>query len=109
MTPGARDKLDGERVRQSANGDIPGAELRAVRDFWGVTRVEFGEIFNVSTGTVFEWERRGVSDRNQKFNRATFRVLRLGRDLLADHIGGVWGISDDGAICTKPHRRDYAD
>lgn len=80
-----------------------------MRNFWGVTRVEFGEIFNVSAGTVLAWERAGVSDRNQKFNRATFRVLRMGRDLLADHIGGVWGVSDSGVICTKPHRRDYGD
>lgn len=86
---------------QSPNVDIPGAELRAVRDFWGVTRNEFGEIFNVSPGTVFTWERAGVSDRNQKFNRATFRLLRMGRDLLADDIAGVWGINDSGIIVTK--------
>lgn len=97
------------RVRKSANGDIPGAEFRGVREFWGVTRAEFGEIFNVSGGTVYTWERCGLSDRNQKFNRATFRVLRMGRDLLADHIGGIWGISDTGVICTKPHRGDYDD
>jgi len=72
MTPGT----------QSANGDISGAEILAVRTYWCMPRAEFAEHFGVTSTTVYAWERCGTTRRNQKFDSATFQILKLGQDVL---------------------------
>jgi len=84
MTPRARNQLDRERMRQSANCDISGAEIRAVRSYWCMPRAEFAEHFGVSPTTVKAWEHSGVTSRNQKFDRPTFRILKLCQQVLGD-------------------------
>jgi len=69
---------------QSAKCDISGREIRAVRSYWCMPRAEFAEHFDVSPTTVYAWERYGVTSRNQKFDPATFRILKLSQDVLGD-------------------------
>lgn len=64
---------------------IPGDEIRSVRDHWAFSRTDLAEVFGVTPGTIYAWERRGVTCRNQKFNQALFRVLKLSRDVLQEN------------------------
>lgn len=69
---------------QSAKCDISGREIRAVRTYWCMPRAEFADHFGVTSTTVYAWERHGVTARNQKFDSATFRILKLSQDVLGD-------------------------
>ena len=67
------------------NGQISGDTIRSVRDHWAFTRYEFAQCFGVTPGTVYHWERYGVTRRSNKFDYSTYRVLKLSRDILGDN------------------------
>ena len=60
---------------------IDGDTIRSVREFWAFTRRDFASIFGVTLGTVFVWERDGITCRNQKFSQQTFYILKILYDL----------------------------
>lgn len=64
--------------------EIPGDEVRSVRDHWAMSREEFAQQFGVGRGTVYDWERYGISCRTNKFDFGIFEVLRLSRDVLGN-------------------------
>ena len=63
---------------------IAGDEIRSVRNHWAMPLAEFGEHFGVAASTVCDWERNGVTCRNQKFDRRIYRVLKLSHDVLGE-------------------------
>jgi len=63
---------------------ISGDTIRSVRRHWLFSQTEFAEQFGATLGTVYIWERDGVTCRSNKFDRPLFRVLKLSRDVLED-------------------------
>lgn len=73
------------RPHDAHHCEIPGDEIRSVRDHWAMPRSEFADIFGVQPGTIYAWECKGVSCRANKFDYATFEVLKLSRDVLGEN------------------------
>ncbi len=65
----------GRRPRPSATPRLPPAEIRALRDGLGLSRVKFARLLGVSPGSIFGWERGASVPRHD----SVARLLSLGR------------------------------
>ena len=66
---------------------IDGETIRSVRIHWGMPRWEFARWMRVCPGTIYTWERYGITCRSHKFDYESFRALKLSRDSLGDDQG----------------------
>lgn len=69
----------GVRRRASATASLPPAEIRALRDRLGLSRVKFARLLAVSPGSIFGWERGASVPRRDSVARLVALGKRQGK------------------------------
>jgi len=76
--------------RHDAHGcGVSGAAIRAFREYWAYSRAELAPDLGVTAGTIFIWERDGVTCRNYKSNHRLRGLVELTQVLAAQQNQGT--------------------